>query len=1249
MRAWILAVLLLAPILPIATADGSEAWWDERWRFRLPITIGPQAFDPMTGAEVSLDGIDAPLVLVPIDLTAALRNAGSWPFDAAGRPVGWTFSPASLRVVEQGTNTPTPARFLPYTFDASAPFEPNAKAAGTLALLVPGRLASPRVFHIYFAIDEHAPPPVDAMSVVDAARLGEVGGLGPFVSTLTHVPPTTARQAPALILLPAGESATRATVSRLAPGAGAEEIASVGVAAEGTRVELPASERGYDARIVADRPVLAILTATSAPGAVPTAAFFHASLDGSAAGSRFVIPAGATYDIIGTAARTEVRIGDSVMTVGRLASVATQTSATTRVETSAPVLVLQRGASTSDGDAYLHAARALTGAPTGALLVAGRAAGHAVVADASATVQAFPLARPQEITSARVGDPAGRAWVARSPGGGNAEPWVFSTSGAMMSVLLGSDGYAVLGGADAMRFQYAIAATRPAERAPIAPIAGRILAPFPETDVAIEARALNGSLLASASTTLPAAGALAAFPDGSRDLGAESTVQSIRAAKPVFVSVWRPDAPPAAALPGLPPAVRAEFGELEHFGALLVWGDASAQIAARPGETARATLTLANLGRARTGEPLVESVALEARVVASPRCSAPWEATLPQPSLEAFAAPGERAVDVLVTLPSDAAAGECVEIDLTATSSVEPDARAAARVIVKARSGFVPELRIVRADGALATATAIAAEPGVVTSTRLQVRNLGGESGRVLLAHAPGPGYASELRAVANDTTLREITLAPDETAILSLEIVAPTGQEPPWDFFVQATSAADPSAREEVVISVTPRANVSLVATPDERRLTPVPGANATTRVRVDNLGGDVELRLRLATPLPEGWDVRVAPERLLLRAAGTRGDLDARLDVGDLNVTVSAPRNARVGAVISFALALDAGGSSLRLPLSASAANDFAITVDGATLVTAAPGMTGATALTVRSQAAGAMNVTLASLQAPLGWTATLTPRALPLATNESAALTLRYQALAGAPAGLGAIRVILALADGVSGAREVTIDVPTATPEVSTLRSDASPTRVVLAEGARGAVVFTLRNDGNLRASGSLVTDGAISLARDPTFSLEPGEVIAFDALVGPDEGTATLRALAAVAAVEVVRASRDVRIVSAVPRALADGTRVVDVELANAGTTSAPALTLRLRSDAGVVSEQRIGALAAGATARHVLAAPAEGALRVEVESADAATDATPEDNVAEIAAATRTARETPAVGAMVVLVLAFALVLARRRP
>lgn len=1249
MRGWLLAALLLAPIVPFATADPADPWWDERWRFRLPITIGPQAFDPMTGSTVAIDGIEAPLVLVPIDLTAALRTAGSWPFDAAGRPVGWTFSPESVRVVERGTMAPIPARFLAYTFGASPPFEASANAAGTLALLVHGRIASPRVFYVYFAVDEHASTPADTLSALAAARIGEVGGLGPFVSTLAHIPPTTASQAPALLLFPAGEGATRATVSRLAPGTGVEEIASPEVAAEGSRVDLPPSERGYDARIVADRPVLAIITATGAPNAAPTAAFFHASLDGSAAGHRFVLPAGATYDIIGTAARTEVRVGASTLTVGRLSSVASQTTETTRVEASAPVLVLQRGSSTSDGDAYLHVARALTGAPAGPLLVAGRAAGHAVVSDASATVQAFPLARPQEIASARVGEPAGRAWVARSPGGGSAEPWAFSASGATISALLGSDGYAVLGGADAMRFQYAIAATRPAERAPVAPLGGRILAPFQETDVTLDARALNGTLLASASTTLPAAGALGSFPDGSRELAAESTVQSIRASKPVFASVWRAGAPLAAALPGLPPAIQPDVGQLEHFGALLVWSESSSQIAARPGETARATLTLANLGRARTGEPLVESVALDARIVASPRCQASWEATLPQPSLDAFTAPGERGVDVLVTLPPDAAAGECVEIDITATSSVETEARSTTRVMVKARSGFVPELRIVRTDGTLATAVAVTAEPGVATSAGLQVRNLGGESGRVLLAHASGPGYASALRAAWNEGTLRELTLAPDETAFLRLEIVAPTGQEPPWDFYVQATSAADPSAREEVVVSVTPRANVSLVATPDERRLTPILGAHATTRVRVENLGGDVEVRARLATSPPEGWDVRVTPERLLLRAVGTRGDLDARLDAGDLNVTVTAPRGARVGEVVSFALALDAAGSSLRVPMSASAVNDFALGVGRMMLVTASPGVTGATALTLRSQeAAGAMNVTLISLQAPRGWTASLTPRALPLAPNDSAILTLRYEVLPGAPPGEGVLRAVFALTDGISAEREFTIDVPTATLEAASLHLNASPTRLVLADGARGAVVFTLRNDGNIRASGRSVTDGAISLVRDPAFSLAPGEEITFDALVGPDEGTATLRALGAVAAVEVARASRDLRIANATARTLADGTRVVDVELANVGTTSAPALTLRVRSDAGVVSEQRIGALAAGATARHVLAVPPEGALHVEAESADAAADATPEDNVAEIASVASAARETPAAGAALALVLVFALAFARRR-
>lgn len=1248
MRLGFTLALLVMPLVPVASADASEPWWDERWRFRLPITIGPDAYDPMTGAEVALDGIDAPLVLVPIDLTRALHDAGSWPFDAAERPIGWTFSPTSVRVVEVGATAPIPSRLLPYAFDAAPPFEPSANAAGTLALLVPGRISAPRTFYVYVSIDEHAATPAPTHTPGESARLDEVGGLGPIVSTLVHVPPTSANQEPALLLFPAGDGATRATVSRLAPGAAAEEIAQVDVPAAGARVELPPSERGYDASVVADRPVLAMLAAASGPGAAPSAAFFHASLDGSAAGRRFILPAGATYDVIGSASRTAVDAGAASVTVGRLSSVALQVTATTRLDASAPVLVLQRGASTSEGDAYLHTARALTGAASGALLVAGRAAGHAVVADASATVQSFPLARPQEIASARAGDPAGRAWVARSPGGSSAEPWAFSTSGAPATALLGSDGFAALGGADAMRFHHAIAASRPADRAPISPLGGRILAPFPETDVALEARALNGTLLASASTTLPGSGALSSFPDGSHEVLAESTVQSIRATKPVFAYVWRPGAPPSAALPGLPPAIEPIVGAMESFGALLVWSEASAQVASRPGETARATLTLANLGRARTGEALVESVSLEARAVPSSRCAGAWEVTLPQASLDAFTAPGERDVDVLVTLPPDAAAGECVEIELSATSSIEPDVRASARVLVKARSGFVPELRVVRADGALATATAIAVEPGILTSVRLQVTNLGGESGRVVLAHAPGPGYETALVGLEDESAVRDVTLAPDETALLRLEILAPTGQEPPWDFYVQATSAADASAREEIVVSVTPRANVSLTATPAERRLTPVPGANATTRIHVQNFGRDVEVRPRLATALPEGWILEVRPDRLLLRAAGSRGELDAPLDAGEITVTLAAPRGARVGEVISFAVALDAAGTSLRVPLSASAANDFAIAAVPVALVTAAPGESGATEVLLRSSAAGPANVTLRSVQAPRGWTASVSPTAIPLAPNGTSPLTLRYQALAGAPAGQGAIRIVLGLADGVSLAREVALDVPTATPEITSLRLDASPSRLALAEGARGAIVFTLHNDGNLRATGSFSTEGALVLARpeQAAFSLAPGDALAIEAFAGPGEGAATLRAHDVEASVEVVRATRDVRIVSATARTLADGTRIVDVELANIGTTTAPSVLLRLTGDAGAVVEQRIAALAAGATARHLFAAPAQGALRVEVESGDAVPDATPEDNVATIEAASAV-RETPLGLLPIALAAAIALALFRR--
>lgn len=1220
MRTWLLLLLVIAPaVTPTAAAD--DPWWDQRWHFRMRLSLPAEGIEPMTGAPVQLDGMTDPLVLVPVDFTQALLGTGDWPFDAAGRPRGWTFAPDTVRVRDVASGEPVPARFLPYHLglEAASAYDPQANAAGALALLVPGRLSEARRLDVYFDIEENGPKPPEAATARQLARLDEVGGLGPFASTLAWVPPATPGAKTSLLLLGAGDGEAEVLLERVAPGAAPERIglARVGLQA---RVDLPSAERGYDLRIVATRPILAILEITGPASA--RASFFHAALDGTAAGTRFLLPSGSTVDLIGTSARTRIEVADAhtgarlgTYDVGRLATAlhSVPPGGVHRVTSTQPILALERGGTEGAVDGFLHQARDLSGAPGGTVLVASRGAGHALLADAPATVRAFPLARPQEVATARAGEPGREAWISRASASA-AEPWAFSTDAARLSALVGSDGLAVIAGPEGRRFDVAVAATRRPDDAAAASLSGRLYTPLPETTLTLVARSLNGTTLSTASTTLSAGASTGTFPDGSREIAAEGTMQSIRSDKPAFFYVARPGASAKAVLPGLPPLVPPAASSLEFFGPVLVWSEASTQVVARPGETARAGLTLANLGRAVGGEPLAETVSLSLGALAGARCAADWEATLPGATLDGFLAPSERGVEVYVTVPETAQAGACLELELTATSGIDSRVRAVARVTVKALSGFQPELRVLRADGTASPAASVMLEPGVAGGALLRLRNLGGEPGEAILAHSSGPGYATSLRRDDSGEEAARLAVGANETILLRFEARAPTGTEPAWDFRVQATSARDPTARDEVVIRTVVRPNVSLAAKADDPRLLVTPRGNASTTVRLENLGGDVEIRPRVASGLPAGWTASVAPERILVRATGSRGDDGERLDAVSFNVTVSAPAGAVVGESVPFAVSLEGAGSSTLVPLSALVVNDFRITAHGPSAVAAAPGDSGVLPLTLRSDASGSFGVTVRSVVPPRGWQVEEAPKMLALAPGAESRITLRYDVLPLAPAGPGAIRIVLRLEDGVSPPVEREELVRVTTLEQASLRLEVSDRRLVLAEGERAPLVVTLRNEGNAPASLPIEATGPVEHQGD-VVQLAPGATHVAELMVGPGEGLVRISAADAKAEVEVVRATRDVRVADARVRSLASGGHALDLRVENVGSTPAPGVMVTLRDGQGIVARFLVAALPPGASATHTLLAPATaGQLTIEAQGSDGARDATPGDNV-----------------------------------
>lgn len=1201
-------VLLLLPALPLAASEETAQDWSDPRPFRLALELG-EARDPLEGRAVALAADQ--LVLVPIDVTAALRDAGTWPFDAAGRPLAWTFAPESVRVVAAGSNATLPARFLPFQLaTGGGEYDASANAAGTLAVVLP---AGARAIHVYFEIAEHAQRPSLLPPEVDA-RLGEIAGLGPWVATLAHVPRTPPGETPALeIVSPDGPANVR--VQRVQAGTAPSVLAQADVALAGS-IALPPTDHGYDVVVTSDRPIAATLrTASSATGA-----FFHPALDGSAAGARFLLATPGVVQIVGTRAGTSVSVTDArsgaslaQATVGRLgtAPIEIPAGSVARVSASAPVLALQQGASTQGVDAFLHQGRSLDGAPSGALVVAARGGGHSVLADAPTSVQAFPLASPQSVTSARAGDAAQPAWVARSAPPPATAAWAFR-AGAPLFVLSGSDGYAPIGGPGGVSFDVAIASSRdpatPAEH----PMSGRLLAPFADTRVLAERRTLEGALAASGSLDLGALAALGTVPGTDADLATEAGTLRVEATKPILLTLFRPGAPSVAALPGLPPVVTASKATLEHFGAILAWSPLTSFHTARAGETTRIALTLSNLGLTREGEGVIENALLETRPLRTSRCRAEWEVSMPTATVDGLASGEQREVEAFVAVPEAAVPGDCMELEIVARSSYDPTVTSVARASIRARSGFQPELRVVGADGSLSTSTAISLEPGVMATVELRLRNLGSEEGVAIVRHARAPGYESRVVPRRDGEPVERVTLAGGGETRVFLEIEAPTGAEPPWDIIVQAASAADPSARDEVIVRATPRALVRLDVSAGPRPIAISPGASASGRIDVANLGGDAELRARLATVLPAGWNATLAPERLLLRAAGTRGDVGAKLDAGSFRVDLRAPADARVGETIPFAVEIGPPGNAQRVPLLAQVVNDLRLDLGAIPTITAGPTELGATVLELRSRAAAPMNVSLRSIGAPTGWNVSLDEREFVLLPGEARDLTVTHAVAPHAPAGPGTMALAFQLEDAITPARLAEFDLATLTTARAALDLRASGSRVALGPGERAPVQFTLRNDGNLAVPLDASQMGPIQLTGELPPTLAPGGSLSLSGLVGPGEGRAELTIGAARVGIDVVAATRDVRFVSASIR-LADGVRFLDVEIENAGDLPSGPLALDIEAADVPRASVALPGLREGERARHTLLAPL-GIERLSVRGASDLSDDAPGDNV-----------------------------------
>jgi hypothetical protein len=132
---FMLAATLLATVPAHAGTQPAfqspSGWWDTRWSYRLPLTVGGG------GAARTNKLVD-----VSVNFTQAL----------AGYSISGTFDPNSLRVLEVDSNGTLVNAAVPFQFDRATTYNATTNAIGNLVFVLTGATAAnaTRYYHVYF-------------------------------------------------------------------------------------------------------------------------------------------------------------------------------------------------------------------------------------------------------------------------------------------------------------------------------------------------------------------------------------------------------------------------------------------------------------------------------------------------------------------------------------------------------------------------------------------------------------------------------------------------------------------------------------------------------------------------------------------------------------------------------------------------------------------------------------------------------------------------------------------------------------------------------------------------------------------------------------------------------------------------------------------------------------------------------------------------------------------------------------------
>lgn len=1092
---------------PLLRGGVSYVWWDDDWHFRVPVVVYPRIPDKVLGGKSSVHEVQNYPVQVSVDFTEAVRrvsvNGFSWPTDPLRSLVSFRFDVDSPRVVQYdrdtGATIPTglgsqtvPSLFAPGAFDVrpgqQGSFEPSRNAVGTLTWIAEGLFTSPRLYFVYFDIEQNggkAPPaysererePLDALfwirsgtefyGYVPANKLGQKSSLE-IIGLYDNTAVQLAKYALSGLEPEPLPLAEQGRINRLDGDHGSAEY----------RVD---PSRPFRFRVLANKPVV-VTVRMDAPPDWPGAAY--PSRDEGLVGREFFFKAlGSQHAFVAPQNSAQITVTNldspedsfPLSVARRAASPPSELSAGERyhVTSTQPVAVFGLGEDYRFG----QQAVSLWGGPIGTTLFGPRAFDFSAIAwDAATEVTGFETSDPCLnvvcIVDGSAGAGAAGRFYSSSGGEGRAGSiWGF-TAASPISVLAGDRGHIPIGGRAGMTYElYVPRTTRP--DAPEPESHAQVFGVFNQTRVTVT-DGITGSVICcddllhrNAWVERRRGSSVHLMPQGPYRIVAD---------KPVLVSVLGENNDRyASAYQGISTAPDADVGEAEYFGHLIRFASRSLTGTFKPEDDAKFTLEIVNLGRALGGGDQPDDVELGFETTGA------WPVRLSSALESGLHSFEKRSVDLTIEIPKSARTNDVMQVVVTAASKGNPRIIDTALVTATVQTRFEFEMKFV-ANAKKAIQRVV--EAGSSTEYTISIKNTGTGDDLVRLDVSPPIfGFSGALRAPDGtdlvDATGRgtvPLALKEGEEKLLRLNVSTPAVESPlPFEAVVQGVSENDASASDLVVATTLINIESSLhLELPDETVFVR-PGSTTLFPVTVVNDGRAARVQLSVAGALPSGWNVSFETTAFELRENGSRDPISgAPFDRRTVNLSLTPPAGGTVGSRVVMKLtATSVAEGQEGLPgdaavLRAVVGNNFSLLPEFTPARTLSPGEALDIPLRVLNGANGPLDVLLYPAELPPGWSysgVTPAPRTV-LAPGDLASFTVRVEpASSAAPLGYN-VSVGLQIEDTILGRRDLQfVNVTVGIKREESVRITLAETNVSMFPASQLRINLTLRNTGNV----------------------------------------------------------------------------------------------------------------------------------------------------------------------------------------